>query len=62
MSKLIDINSLHIYGTSDEVVLNEKSIKLREQYKNSKVIVHEKHHILGFNSIISKEIADWLSI
>jgi predicted esterase len=60
ISKLIDINSLHIYGTSDDVVSNEKSINLQNQYINSKVIIHEKHHILGFNSILSKEIAAWL--
>lgn len=59
-TKKINILNLHIFGTLDNIILNNKSEYLSQQYTNPKFLIHKKHHIVGFSKDINDIILDWL--
>ncbi len=59
-NKISNVESLHVYGLADNIVSNGKTKFLINQYQNKTIIEHTKHHILGFNNSICKDIANWI--
>lgn len=57
----INIKSLHVWGTNDNIICNDKSIELCDQFLKSDCLIHNKHHIISFNKSISDSIAAWVS-